>query len=126
MTIMVSIGEVLDKISILDIKRNKITNEDKLKNILFEYSHLVEITENIHPDILSIKLYKELYDVNLKLWEVEDNIRIKESEKDFGLEFVELARSVYFLNDKRADIKKEINLNYNSEIVEEKSYEKYQ
>jgi hypothetical protein len=126
MEIMVSVGEVLDKISILDIKKNKITDINKLKNIIFEYSHLVEIIQNKHKGILDTSEYKKLYDVNLKLWDVEDEIRIKELNKNFGQEFIELARSVYFLNDKRAGIKKDINLTHDSKIIEEKSYEKYQ
>ena len=126
MEIMVSVGEVLDKISILDIKKNKITDVNKLKNIIFEYSHLVEIIQNKYESILNTSEYKKLYDVNLKLWDVEDEIRIKELNKNFGQEFIELARSVYFLNDKRAEIKKDINLKHDSKIIEEKSYEKYQ
>ena len=123
---MVSVGEVLDKISILDIKKNKITDVNKLKNIIFEYSHLVEIIQNKYESILDTSEYEKLYDVNLKLWDVEDEIRIKELNKNFGQEFIELARSVYFLNDKRAEIKKDINLKHDSKIIEEKSYEKYQ
>jgi hypothetical protein len=126
MEIMVSVGEVLDKISILDIKKNKITDVNKLKNIIFEYSHLVEIIQNKYESILDTSEYEKLYDVNLKLWDVEDEIRIKELNKNFGQEFIELARSVYFLNDKRAEIKKDINLKHDSKIIEEKSYEKYQ
>jgi hypothetical protein len=125
MEIMVSIGEVLDKISILDIKQNKITDINKLKNITFEYSHLVEMIQEKYGDILKNSEYENLYEVNLKLWDVEDNIRIQELNKDFGQKFIELARSVYFLNDKRAEIKKDINLKYDSKIIEEKSYEKY-
>ena len=126
MEIMVSVGEVLDKISILDIKKNKITDVNKLKNIIFEYSHLVEIIQNKYEGILNTSEYEKLYDVNLKLWDVEDEIRIKELNKNFEQEFIELARSVYFLNDKRAEIKKDINLKHDSKIIEEKSYEKYQ
>ena len=125
MEIMVSIGEVLDKISILDIKKTKITDKNKLKNIIFEYSHLVEKIQKKYNDILENSEYKSLYEVNLKLWEVEDNIRIQELNKDFSQKFIDLARNVYFLNDKRAEIKKDINLKYDSKIVEEKSYEKY-
>jgi hypothetical protein len=126
MKIMVSIGEVLDKISILDIKKNKITDKIKLNNICFEYSHLVKIIEKKYIDILKTNEYKNMYDINLKLWIVEDDIRIKELNKDFGQEFIDLARNVYFLNDERAKIKKDINLKYDSKIVEEKSYEEYQ
>ena len=125
MEIMVSIGEVLDKISILDIKKTKITDKNKLKNIIFEYSHLVEEIQKKYNDILENSEYRSLYEVNLKLWDVEDNIRIQELNKDFSQKFIDLARNVYFLNDKRAEIKKDINLKYDSKIVEEKSYEKY-
>ena len=89
-------------------------------------SHLVEIIQNKYEGILDTSEYEKLYDVNLKLWDVEDEIRIKELNKNFGQEFIELARSVYFLNDKRAEIKKDINLKHDSKIIEEKSYEKYQ
>jgi len=125
MEIMVSIGEVLDKISILDIKKTKITDENKLKNIIFEYSHLVEKIQKKYNGIFENSEYRSVYEVNLKLWDVEDDIRIQELNKDFSQKFIDLARNVYFLNDKRAEIKKDINLKYDSKIVEEKSYEKY-
>lgn len=125
MEIMVSIGEILDKITILEIKKNKIIEESKLKNILFEYSKLSNLIQKEYPEILGITEYNNLYEINLKLWVVEDLIRDKERLKDFGDEFIELARSVYFLNDERAKIKKEINLKFKSAIVEEKSYKEY-
>lgn len=125
MEIMVSIGEILDKITILEIKKNKIIEESKLKNIFFEYSKLSNLIQKEYPEILGMIEYNNLYEINLKLWVVEDSIRDKERLKDFGDEFIELARSVYFLNDERAKIKKEINLKFKSVIVEEKSYKEY-
>lgn len=120
MDIKVSIGEIIDKLSILEVKKNKIVDTEKLKNITIEYDYLLE---KLKP--LAIGEYSELYDVNLLLWDVEDNIRIKENMKEFDDEFIMFARKVYFFNDKRAEIKRRINIKYNSEFIEEKSYEKY-
>lgn len=124
MEIEVSVGEIVDKLSILQIKTEKITDTDKLKNVTKEYLYLHEITFsklNISYD----KQYVRLLDVNRELWDIEDRIRDKERDKEFDSEFIELARSVYFTNDKRAKIKKEINIEYDSTFVEEKSYNPY-
>jgi hypothetical protein len=123
MEIEVSIGEIVDKLSILEIKKNKITSVDKLKNILNEYNYLYEIVfkkMKILPED-----YKSLLNINMELWDIEDLIRIKEFKKEFDDEFVKLARNVYITNDNRAKIKKMINIKYNSNLIEEKSYEKY-
>ena len=122
MLIEVSIGEVLDKMSILTIKLNKIEDTDKLRNVSKELSYL---TTNIDKDILNDDLYTELCGVNLRLWEIEDEIRECERKGQFNLEFIRLARAVYHRNDERAEIKKKINLKYGSQFVEEKSYAKY-
>jgi hypothetical protein len=123
MTIEVSIGEIVDKLSILKIKKNNIKDEIKLININKEYDYLFQIVF----DELKIE-ESDFYDlviINERLWDIEDSIRDKERESLFDSEFIELARSVYFTNDKRAEIKKEINLKYGSLFVEEKSYNKY-
>ena len=124
MEIEVSVGEIVDKLSILQIKTEQITDNDKLKNVTKEYLYLHEIVFsklNISYD----DLYLKLLEVNRELWDIEDKIRDKERDKEFDSDFIELARSVYFTNDKRAEIKKEINLKYNSTFVEEKSYNPY-
>ncbi len=119
----ISIGELIDKITILEIKQIYMTGT-KLKNINKEMKLLKNILQDKNLEI-NIDLIKNLKKVNKKLWEIEDNIRIKESKQEFDEEFIKLARSVYIENDKRASIKKEINQKYNSDLVEEKSYKKY-
>ena len=119
----ISVGELLDKITILEIKKNKMQNS-KLENVLKELSFLRELIEKHKIDITE-DLFSQLKEVNLSLWNIEDQIRIKEKNKEFDNTFIELARSVYFKNDKRAEIKKSINLLCNSEITEEKSYSDY-
>lgn len=123
MLIEVSIGEIVDKLSILELKKLNIKDEDKLKNIIKEYDYLYDIVFNElkidQDDFLS------LFNINQTLWEVEDRLRNKEKIKAFNSEFVELARLVYITNDKRSDIKKQINIKYNSIFVEEKSYSPY-
>ena len=116
----VSLGELIDKITILEIKQIHMTGI-KLKNVDKELKLLKNILQDTNLEI-DIDLINNLKEVNKKLWEIEDNIRIKESNQEFDKEFIELARSVYKKNDKRASIKKEINLKYHSELVEEKSY----
>lgn len=122
----VSFGELLDKIAILQIKSERIRDEAKLANIRNELTAL-ETTWMAHPaaghDI--VRLRAELKAVNERLWVVEDDIRLKEKAQAFDDEFIRLARSVYFENDERARIKKEINLALGSAYVEEKSYEEY-
>ena len=119
----ISIGELIDKITILEIKQIYMTGT-KLKNINKEMKLLKNILQDKNLEI-NIDLIKNLKKVNKKLWEIEDNIRIKESKQEFDEEFIKLARSVYIENDKRASIKKEINQKYNSDLVEEKSYKNY-
>jgi len=123
MKIEVSNGEIVDKLTIIEIKLDNILNEQKLANLRQEYSILNEavgqIIEKNHP------LYIELLDINKKLWAIEDRIRELEKSKDFGSEFIEVARAVYFTNDKRSEVKRKINELTNSSLVEEKSYEDY-
>ena len=119
----ISIGELIDKITILEIKQIYMTGI-KLKNINKEMKLLKNILQDKNLEINN-DLIKNLKKVNKKLWEIEDNIRIKESNQEFDEEFIKLARSVYIENDKRASIKKEINQRYNSDLVEEKSYKNY-
>lgn len=123
MKIEVSDGEIVDKLTIIEIKLERIKDEAKLANVRKEY----EVLDEAVAKIISKEdpLYKELLDINTQLWEIEDDIRECERAKDFGEKFIELARAVYFTNDKRADAKKRINLKTGSLLVEEKSYEQY-
>jgi hypothetical protein len=123
MKIEVSNGEIMDKLSIIQIKLERIKDESKLLNLRREYDVLKSAADSVIS--LDDPLYKALYDVNCELWEIEDHIRDLEREKKFGSEFVETARSVYFKNDKRSEIKREINIKTVSGLIEEKSYEKY-
>ncbi len=119
----VSLGEIVDKITILEIKKKHMTGK-KLKNVIKELKLLKTTIEekNIEVDFTLIHHLKE---VNNTLWEIEDKIRRKERLQVFDQEFIQLARSVYIQNDKRASIKQDINLKYNSELIEEKYYEDY-
>ena len=119
----ISVGELIDKITILEIKKDKLKNL-KLKNILKELSFLRVVLEK-NSILIPDEIYFQLKSINLKLWDIEDKIRIKEKNKEFDNEFIELARSVYLNNDRRSETKKELNIMFNSEIIEEKSYEKY-
>ena len=119
----ISIGELVDKITILEIKKNKLQNS-KLENVLKELSYLRRLMEKNKIEI-NDDLFTQLKEINLTLWNIEDQIRIKEKNKEFDNIFIELARSVYFKNDKRSEIKKRINRLSNSEITEEKSYAEY-
>ena len=119
----ISIGELIDKITILEIKKNKLQSS-KLENVLKELSFLRKLMEK-HQIEITDDLFNQLKDINLILWNIEDQIRIKEKNKEFDNTFIELARSVYFKNDKRAEIKKSINRLSNSEITEEKFYAEY-
>ena len=119
----ISIGELVDKVTILEIKKNKL-QDSKLENVLKELSFLRELIERHKIDITE-DLFSQLKEINLSLWDIEDRIRIKEKNKEFDNTFIELARSVYFKNDKRAEIKKIINQLSNSEITEEKFYSEY-
>ena len=122
-TIAISIGELIDKITILEIKKNHV-QEEKLDNVNKELFQL-KISLKESQIIIDLDLIESLSKVNSELWSIEDKIRLKEKEKDFSDEFIQLARSVYIKNDERANIKKMINLKYSSNIVEEKSYVKY-
>ena len=119
----ISVGELIDKITILEIKKDKLKNL-KLKNILKELSFLRAVLEK-NSIFIPDEIFFQLKSINLKLWDIEDKIRIKEKNKEFDNEFIELARSVYLNNDRRSETKKELNIMFNSEIIEEKSYEKY-
>ncbi len=122
----VSFGELLDKIAILQIKSERIDDEAKLANVRKELSAL-EKTWMAHPAAVKdiARLRRELKEVNERLWVIEDDIRLKEKAQAFDDEFIQLARSVYFENDTRARIKKDINLALGSAYVEEKSYQDY-
>lgn len=126
-SIAVSFGELVDKLTILEIKKSKIKNLDKLEKIETELKILKEkasLLENENKKIYN-NLFDELTEVNTKLWDIEDNIRKFELKKDFNDEFIELARSVYFLNDERFKIKSKINELFNSKIHEVKEYIEY-
>lgn len=125
MKIEVSNGEILDKLSILQIKKESIKDKDKFLNIEKEHNYISEVSQYILKEEVIANLFQSLIQVNRQLWDIEDKIRLKEKALTFDEEFISLARSVYITNDKRADIKKQINLLSNSEFVEEKSYEKY-
>lgn len=124
MNIEVSNGEITDKLTIVEIKIARIKDPVKLDNLQKEFQILnravVSIIDKKHP------LYLELYDINSQLWDIEDRIRDLERVKDFGDEFIQTARSVYFINDKRSEVKRAINELTGSDLTEEKSYEKYQ
>jgi len=122
----VSFGELLDKIAILQIKSERIGDEAKLANVRNELSAL-EKTWMAHPAAVKdiARLRRELKEVNERLWVIEDDIRLKEKAQAFDDEFIQLARSVYFENDSRARIKRDINLALGSAYIEEKSYQDY-
>ena len=122
----ISACELLDKISILEIKTQNITDKKNLEEVRKEYKALKEAQESsVELTDVVKKLFIELKKVNVNLWEIEDKIRICEKENDFGKDFIELARGVYINNDKRAKIKYEININLGSNIKEIKQYVKY-
>jgi hypothetical protein len=123
----VSPGEVLDKITILEIKSERMTDPDKVANVRTELGLLQETwTQCVAEDPVITDLHDELKRINEALWEIEDDIRDKERAKAFDQEFIELARSVYFTNDRRSKVKKTLNLHLGSRIVEEKSYQDYE
>jgi hypothetical protein len=125
MNIEVSHGEIVDKLTILQVKKENITDPSKLDNIVKEYNYLLSIVENDLGISTESPEYLELLSINKELWVIEDDIRDKERIKEFDDDFIKLARSVYYTNDVRAKIKKEINLKYSSGFVEEKSYIDY-
>ena len=125
-SIPISIGELIDKITILEIKNKKITNESKLFSIQKELDSLKNILKDLNLENDSLKpLYEKLLSINNELWDIEDEIRISEKNNSFDSSFIQLARNVYITNDKRFEIKNKINKLFNSEIKEEKSYEDY-
>ena len=124
MKVEVSIGEVIDKLTILSIKLKKIKDHHKLKNIRKEYNFLKKELKKTGIGI-PFEEFKALEKINLRLWEIEDDIRLKEARKEFDRDFIELARSVYLNNDKRSAVKRKINLKYGSEVMEEKEYTDY-
>ena len=122
----VSIGELLDKISILEIKQEKIKDPEKLKFIKNEYSILKDqLEKNVKSNDKLNDLFQSLKEINAKLWHIEDNKRKCEKDKDFGEKFIKLSRDVHFLNDDRAKIKLEINNHTGSTIKEIKEYTNY-
>ena len=122
----VSIGELFDKISILEIKKEKIKNQDKLKFISDEHSILKEqLDKNVKSDQKLEELFQSLKEINAKLWIIEDDKRLCEKEKNFTEKFIKLSRDVHFLNDDRAKIKLEINNHTGSKIKEIKEYTSY-
>ena len=122
----VSVGELLDKISILEIKQEKIKDPEKLKFINNEHSILKDqLNNNVKSDEKIEKLFQSLKDINAKLWVIEDDKRQREKEKDFSEKFIKLSRDVHFLNDNRAKIKLEINNHTGSVIKEIKEYTSY-
>ena len=122
----VSFGELIDKITILEIKSKQITDEAKLANVHNELNLLNATWANHHASQIDIAHERaRLLAVNEALWDIEDRIRLKEKAQAFDAEFIELARAVYFQNDERAAVKREINLKLGSQLVEEKSYQDY-
>ncbi len=122
----ISVGELIDKISILKIKEKKITNKNKQKNIIKELNFLEKIYKsNIKKNKKLDHYEKQLIKINKILWEIEDKIRNCESKRDFKETFIKLARAVYINNDKRSKIKREINTITGSNLIEEKSYKSY-
>ena len=128
MKVEVSNGELLDKLTILELKLSNISDVKKLTNIQKEHDELNPLAGQLFDSYgEELKnLYKQLAEINSELWTIEDDIRECERNKDFGSDFVSLARAVYFTNDKRSEIKKSINLLTGSGFVEEKSYENYE
>ena len=122
----VSVGELFDKISILEIKKEKIKDPEKLNHINEEYNVLDEqIKKNVNSDEKITKLFHTLKEINSKLWVIEDEKRLCEKNSDFGENFIQLSRNVHLLNDKRANIKLEINNITGSKIKEVKEYTNY-
>lgn len=125
----ISLGELIDKITILEIKSDNISDAEKLKNVRHELNVLnakVETLLDTEGKARLAPLQQTLKSINQELWVIEDDIRDCEFAKDFGPKFIELARAVYVTNDKRANTKKDINLAFGSELIEEKSYKDYQ
>jgi hypothetical protein len=125
-TVPVSWGELIDKITILELKSERLRDPAKLENVRHELAMLAAIVNREHPNHGPLKaLTTKLREVNAALWVIEDDIRDCERAKDFGPEFIRLARAVYVTNDQRANVKREINTLLDSDLVEEKSYAAY-
>ena len=125
MKIEVSIGEIVDKLTILHIKMENILDPEKLRNIAKEYGYLKDVVEDDLKISTESEEYLKLLNINKELWNIEDDIRDKERNGEFDNKFIDLARAVYVTNDKRAEAKKEINIKFGSNFVEEKSYTAY-
>ena len=124
--IPVSWGELFDKITILQIKIENLHEKNALNNVKTEHDQLNAIyNNNFLKDEIAIVLFNDLKEINQKLWDIEDKIRDKEKRKKFDKEFIELARNIYFTNDERSRIKRNINETFGSKIIEEKLYSKY-
>jgi hypothetical protein len=123
----VSPGELIDKITILEIKQERIKDVDKVKNVNLELELLESLWDGsvYQSSALVVKKRAELKFINEDLWVIEDDLRLKESKAEFDRDFIELARSVYLTNDRRASVKREINLEVGSKLIEEKSYQDY-
>ena len=117
-----SIGEIYDKLTILEIKKSKIKDINKLKNVSYELDYISSLLKEVSINKEVQNYIKELKQINNKLWDIEDKIRNKEETKEFDDQFIELARSVYITNDKRSILKKKINIAMGSNLIEEKSY----
>ena len=124
-SVPVSVGEMIDKLSILQVKKQKITHEEKLVYVNKEFELLYNLSSTYLNEPVIESLYHQLVQVNSSLWDVEDKLRVLEKEQRFEGEFVSLARKVYFTNDERFRLKNEINSNTSSEIREVKEYVKY-
>ena len=124
-TIPVSVGELIDKLSILHVKKLKIVNEDKLSFINKEFELIYNMSSLYLDDDKILNLYRQLIDVNLKLWDVEDELRAIETTKNFDTHFIELSRKVYYTNDDRFLLKNQINELTDSEVREQKDYIEY-
>ena len=125
LTVPCSVGELIDKLSILQVKKTKITNPESLKFVSKEFELLYNQSETYFQNNEVKSLYESLTEVNSNLWDVEDKLRVFESEKKFDKEFIELARKVYYTNDERFRLKNEINSITSSEIREVKDYKPY-
>lgn len=123
--IPVSVGELIDKLSILKVKKIKIQNPQSLKFVFEEFDLLNDLSQSFLENETIENLYNQLIEVNSNLWDVEDKLRVYESEKRFDEEFIELSRKVYYTNDERFRLKNEINLITSSQIREVKDYKKY-
>ena len=124
-TVPVSVGEIIDKLSILQVKKNNIKDQTKLREVEKEFNALNEISKPYLGDKDIFNIYDDLITTNSKLWDIEDKLRIHEKNQIFDDKFVELARSVYYTNDERFSLKNKINQLTNSELKEQKSYEDY-